>query len=609
VTIFAPEGESVENAHLGDVWVAGRLYGGIVRDAPIGRAAMVVRLRECRTLEELRDIAGGGLGSFYVILRTKTHVHVASSAACPGVYYRLGPRSQFSDNELMLFSAADHPAALSDEETLRFVIDNLNLSPHQGLFAGVQRAPGATFLSFDLRSGTAAIECLVRDEAEAYGSTFCRLVDSCAKALVDDFRDRDTFPVVYWSGGIDGLVWLIALAKAGGSVTVIHGCDPRSSFRFTSLCRAVTERLPEGASIRVVVADRSDGSEDDAENVMLGGLIKSNYLRADYRLKLADLALARTFPDADKAVVITGFGVDGLYSYRKGGELLSSTNGGRLSFYHASVMQYAKYLGAVLDIRQAFVNAFLPSRDATARSSFRLFCSSTADATFLRSKSAAPEVKAVFRSHLSKRFQFITRLASGFEGSFFRPSKRPLYKSLKLAGYFNNDSVHAARFRDQGRFSNCVFELPYLFTPFLQFFSNRPLALADLLTPKSLLHDYVRNTLGISYGDLLRKARADSGHSGSPTQPQPAASTPAIVGDRQARYVAKLRGVYTRHRHYWREFQAVSPVLGSYLRRIDDDLMRQGHGTPRGRHLENFVHLTAWLNIHSGGASVQEDPR
>jgi hypothetical protein len=608
VTISTPDGDSIENAHLGGVWVAGRLYGGIIHDTPIGRSAMVERLRECKTLEDLRDIASGGLGPFYVILRTQTHVHIASSAASPGVYYRLGPQPQFSDNELTLFSGAD-PPALNTEETLRFVVDNLNRSPHQGLFDGVQRAPGATFLSFDLQSGTAAVECLVRNGAEACGSTFGRLVDSCAKVLIDDFRDRDRFPVVYWSGGIDGLVWLIALVKAGGNVTVIHGCDPRSSSMFAALCREVTERLPRGASVRTIVADRSDDNEGDAESTMLGGLIKSNYLRLDYRLKIADLALARSFPNADKAVVITGFGVDGLYSYKKGGELLSSTNGGRLSFYHASVMHYAKYLGAVLGIRQAFVNAFLPGRDAKARSSYKLFCKCTADTTFLRSKSAAPDVKTLFRSHLSQRFRFITRLASGFEGCFFHSRKQPLYKSLKLAGYFNNDSVHAARFRDQGRYGDCVFEVPYLFTPFLQFFSNRPLAFADLLTPKSLLHDYVKSSLGIRYGDLLRKARAASGPAEVTPQSQPATAPPEGVGDRQGLYVAKLRRVYTRHRHYWGEFQSVAPVLGSFLRRIDDELMRRGHGTPRGRHLENFVHLTAWLNIHSGGASVQEDPR
>lgn len=604
--VAVDNGEFMEHARLGKVWIAGRLFGGIRHGRKTSRAEMVTWLGNCRSLDEIREAASCGFGPFYVILLTEDRLHVLSSAASCGVYYTPGPEPRFSDNELSLFEHHAPPVP-GTAETLRYVVDNLNLSPHRGLFEGVRRSPGATVLSYDLRSGAVASLVLMPDEGEPKGPAFDCLVDCCAEALADEFRRHDLFPVVYWSGGIDGLVWVIALAKAGAPVTIVHGIDPRSSDLFPPLCRAALERLPSTAAVRVIVADRSDGHEADAEATMLSGLVKSNYLRPDYRLKFADLALARNHADAANAVVIMGFGIDGLYSFKKGGESLSSTNGGRVSFYYSSLGQYGKYLGITLRLKDAMVNAWCSNRGAKERLSFGLFCDATADTRYLASKSACPELKKLFMAELLERFQYITRVVTGFAGCMFGATERPLNASLKLAGYYNNDSVHAVRFRDQGRFTASAYELPYLYTPMVRFFSGRSLTLRDIVMPKSLLHDYVKANLGTSYNDLLQRARKESRTSGQTAAAKTGNDPHDAVESRDERYLAKLRAVYSRHREYWRDFTGVPGSLATFLKRLDDDLMRQPRrAKPPGRCLENFVHLTAWLNMNVGRTVVEE---
>lgn len=604
--VTVADGDRVEHALLGDMWVAGRLFGGIRHGVAISRLEMVAWLRECRSLEALRDAAGWGFGPFYVILLTAHHLHVLSSAASCGVYYTLGHEPQFSDNELSLF---DHhsPSGLRAAETLRYVVDNLNLSPHHGLFEGVLRSPGATLLSFDVRTGATSTHVLMPDERASNRPTFNSLVDCCATSLAEDLRLNGRHPVVYWSGGIDGLVWIIALVKAGMPVTVIHGVDPRSSALFGPLCRAVLEHLPSTASVRIIVADRNDANEADAETTMLSGLVKSNYLRPDYRLKLADLALARECAPAANAVVIMGFGIDGLYSFRKGGEGLSSTNGGRFSFYCASLGQYRRYLGITLTLKQAFVDAWCSNHAGREKLSFRLFSDSTADTRYLASTSTCDELRKLFRTELEGRFRSITRVVTGTAGSLFGSAGRTLNTSLKLAGYFNNDAVHAVRFRDQGRFTETAYEVPYLYSPMVRFLSNRPLKLRDVFTPKSLLHDYVKANLRTSYNALLRRARREAKGSRTAALTTPRHGYQRTVRDGDRHYLAKLRAVYSRHRRYWNDFAGVPAALATFFKRLDADLMAQDQRANRpGRQLENFAHLTAWLNMNLGQSSAAE---
>lgn len=56
------DGEFVEHARLGKIWIAGRLYGGIRYGQKMCRREMVAWLGDCGSFDELRDAASCGFG-------------------------------------------------------------------------------------------------------------------------------------------------------------------------------------------------------------------------------------------------------------------------------------------------------------------------------------------------------------------------------------------------------------------------------------------------------------------------------------------------------------------------------------------------------------------
>lgn len=325
---------------------------------------------------------------------------------------------------------------------------------------------------------------------------FIKLVDLSAQLLVDHVGERRF--VVPISGGVDGLVWLCALIKAGGRVLAVTG-EKRGDTE-EAICASVVSSLRRKYAAdldyyAVGVEDADQEAETRLTRHKIRYLIKSNYLQDQYKLKLVDLKL-QDQGDIERPLWLNGYGVDELYMGTKDDPNYSSVYKWTWMKGLGTLVNHFLFLDPVLRwdwwVYQFKVRSGFSSARAAISSVLRKRALS---GKVLCKKSCwYGESERLYHAQIDRQVGDIIDLIEpcvdeclGFYA--FR-------SAIRTFMYYHVEAIHLIRFANHGRAVDGTYVLPYEFGPCREFFNRVGLGWRDGFFPKRLLYHYVNDCLG-----------------------------------------------------------------------------------------------------------------
>ena len=588
--------------------VVGELVGVFDCEKELGAAQSIQYLNHLgwgHTCVE--EVIRSSLGDFFCVYSHEGGPAVIlTSPGFSGLCYCFNDSKLFvarTESEL-LYNFSGTEKIYENLEIIRYILDNINISPLKTFWKDIRRLPGGCKLRIDsIYDGPESIfqpsscDNLLKDPK------FNETIDAVCRLLAAHYSQKKI--VVPISGGVDGILWLCALAKTGANILAV--CGEKRGDSEEKICKSVVGRLVELGYDNITFhlagiseIDKSRGFE--LTRSKLKWLIKSNYIQDEYKLKLADLKILNVV-DLDSAIFVNGYGIDELYMGTKDDPRYSSV-------YKRTVL---KRIGTLvnhrhfLDMSYKLDYAFFRLRKLINKTS-----SSNALRTSLFKRAICGKIgankykwyegtKMAYDSQIDSQVMEIVALLS--RSGLTISSYKDYRFFIKLFMYYHAEFPHLVRFANHGRSLGVPYLLPYEFGPIRKFFCNNlSLSIRDGMRPKALLYDYVNDVLGEGFYNALQLPDRRNGLVGVfKVWFRRLGSTvlkKLSIGPYRSSH-KYLEKYYEEVEDFALRFQDnIHPQFAPYIRQLSDDI-KTGGLSPRGdistREYENYVHLLFYI--------------
>lgn len=445
---------------------------------------------------------------------------------------------------------------------------------------------------------------------------FITLVDRSARLLVEhNGKRRFVVPI---SGGVDGLVWLCALIKAGGRLLAVTG-EKRGDTE-ESICAAAVAALKNkyDADLEYHAVGAED-VEPESEILLtrrkIRFLIKSNYLQDQYKLKLVDLKV-QELGALDEALWLNGYGIDELYMGTKDDPNYSSVYKWTWVKSLGTLSNHFLFLDCVLRwdwwVYQVRVRlGFLSPRAAIARVLRRRAFSGK---VLCKKSCWYGESEEIYHAQIDRQIEDIIDLLQPHVDECLGFCE--FRSAIRTFMYYHTEAIHLIRFAAHGRAMGGTYVLPYEFGPCRDFFNRVGLGWRDALFPKKLLYDYVNDCLGARAFEALQvenvrntfefqwkrwKQKWSRRIKGcrKAVLCHIARQRPAPVFDRKGPGRASLVNYYDEIAISVTTGKKFSKEAAEYIDKIDTlfkEKLQREDSRILPRELENYVHLQHYLN-------------
>lgn len=496
-----------------NILVIGDFVGSILKGQLMTDSDVYEYLRNnCWHIDAVEEVLYYSVGDFIFLLDQPDGPILMTSPGFSGIYYGFDDERWYFGSTFRDLSTI-YPEALQqldEHEVFRFITDNINLSPLRTFWKGVKRLAGGCKLKLSFKRNQPETYLIKhcnkqKNEENIYNfAHLCQLIDLTADLLARYYHDcRFVIPV---SGGIDGILWLCAMAKTG--VPILAICGEKRGDSEEIICEQTVDRLEHLGYknieyYSVATKDIDNKKARSLTQEKMKWVIKSNYLQDTYKLKLVDLK-ALEMINPEKTVFINGYGIDELYMGTKDDPRFSSIYKATLFkqlgtlFNHLSFLDFSiRYAWLLFRIRNVLgigdklsnLKRVLEKRALSGKvlSDKRLWVGRT---------------KKIYDQQISRQIDDILNLL---------PSDIPsdisylVFRSyIKTFMYFHTENVHLIRFASHGRSIGSAYLLPYEFGPVRSFFVNNYLSINDGYNPKKYLYEYVNKILGPNYYQSLQ---------------------------------------------------------------------------------------------------------
>ena len=490
------------------ICIIGDFIGSILKSQPMTDRDVCQYLWNYNwNIDVVEDTLYHSVGDFLLVIDQPEGPIMLTSPGFSGIYYvhndgRWYFGSTFND------LATIYPEAfqqLDEYEVFRFIADNINLSPLRTFWKDVKRLAGGCKLTLSANENQPETYLIKhsnkkRNNENVYGfDYFCQTIDLTADLLARFYHDRlFLIPV---SGGIDGILWLCAMAKTGASILAI--CGEMKGDSDEIICEQIVNRLKhigyKNIEYHSAVTNEIDNKKARTlTQKKIKWLIKSNYLQDTYKLKLVDLE-ALEIVDPNKTVFINGYGIDELYMGTKDDPRFSSIYKSTLFKQLGTLVNHLSFL----DFSIRFDWLLFRIRNVLGIDDKILNLKRVLEKRALSGKVLCDKTlwfgmtKKFYDQQISRQIDDILNLLSSDIPSDISYLEFRSY--IKTFMYFHTENIHLIRFANHGRSIGSIYLLPYEFGPVRSFFDHNNLSINDGYNPKRYLYEYVNKILGTNY--------------------------------------------------------------------------------------------------------------
>lgn len=554
----------------------------------------------------VEEVIRSSLGDFFCVYSHEGGPAVIlTSPGFSGLCYCLNDSKLFvARTEAELVNRLAGERKYENLEVIRYIVDNINISPLKTFWKDIWRLPGGCKLRTDsVCNGPKSILLPSFCNHDVKDPIFNETVDAVCRLLAAHYSHKKI--VVPISGGVDGVLWVCALAKAGANILAV--CGEKRGDSEEEICKSIVGRLVELGydnitfySAGISGVDRLKGLELTRRK--LKWLIKSNYIQDEYKLKLADLKILEVV-DLDSAIFLNGYGIDELYMGSKDEPRYSSVYKQTILKRIGTLINHRHFLDVSLMIDYFFFKLRVSLMKTAIRDALR-------PALFKRAICGKVGVNK-YRWYVGTKAAYDSQVDSQVKGimDLLRRSMLSVqsYKDyryfIRSFIYYHVEFTHLVRFANHGRSLGVPYLLPYEFGPIRKFCCNNlSLSIRDGIRPKALLYDYVNDVLGEGFYEELQL----------PDRHNRWVGVFRMWFRRLGRTVLKKISIGPCHSSlkYLEEYheevadfalrfqENIHPEFAPYIRQLSDDI-KTGGLSPRGnistREYENYVHLLFYM--------------
>lgn len=503
--------------HLGSgtdyqTYLSGMPLGYLDGITPVDHSSMLNALSAGRH-REISEIVPRSFGSWAWIRQANDAIEVVISPSHPGVYFHYASDSTvwLGDDLATLAKGLDVVPKVDTLEALRYIPGVINGGCFKTVFAGITRIPGnvTAIISSDGRFDVTPVPPSGKSGLELH-----ELFDTFFDLLSAQYGDV----CVYSSGGIDSGATLCRSKKSTSNIYVVNGDESnyrkevaaqvfatiRSDSRnFFAIGSSNDSEYPDGNGARLAGLDQSLIRE------RFGVLVKTNYFRTNYKIRTADLHVARS--TYDFKVRINGYGADELLLGEKTGPELSSiysySRGFNLhNLLHSSPFSLPKLLAQYVMISRHAGDHRRDSERFTQHVA-EFVC----DKFAFFGKTAESAGWGMYRRELEGYLGNQSRdLALWIARSWLSReswSIRVYIGSVRQFIYFQVTHLHVLRYSGHGYVQGAIYEFPYLQGAVLNEMATSLPPPSNSWRPKRTLYRIYRDTIGEPYARSLRRAR------------------------------------------------------------------------------------------------------
>lgn len=491
---------------------------------------------------------------------------VVTSSAGHGMYWAWrGSELLLSTTEKDIVLALGRDSGGYDNLSIaRYLHDDVNLSPLATLFENVRQIPGGC-VAFFTRPGeppnlfTFLAEPVSQGRRRFNPEELQHSIQSVAAKVGEKSNGLPIYLLL--SGGIDGSLWLCALAKQGARLVVVYGDDGELQNQINQL---LIQKLRENFPASKISYHHVTGRDFDPQALRdyqlsrLNWHVKGNYLKRNYKLALADYFISRESKPFSFAV--NGYGTDEIYmggkasarassiyrpSFRKTADTIR--NIGIFSRFSLTIFWLKWQVGRVLG---------WPDRVQAFRLGVRL---ASGGKTGGKLGDRADESAGIFQRALRRDVGDVVDMLLSSIPTIDSRDKLSLFD--KLFSYYFVEQSHMIRFHNHGQALGMPYLLPFSFQEIRQSPMGYHPGIREMWRPKHFLHVYLRKVCGVDYDTILQEA-------------DEAKRTPVAERNNQSRRQAKRAPKIFRHlkKKFFRAGDDIPSEKSDYFRWVAESL-------------------------------------
>lgn len=443
-----------------------------------------------------------------IIIYNKQSI-VLTSCQGHGLYFKQkNDKVEFSDVKSNLVDR-ENRTNLNIDSVVRYLHDDANISPLNGIFEGVHRIPGSCFAKFDndynfsIRAIIQGNEFTTRNRGNE--SRHHHNIDKVCSKIANLSNGRKIYLPI--SGGIDGLVLLAALVKAGGRVKAVYGFDGEYQNNINKEFVRRLRKLNLKGSVEYQLVTEKDVDPHALINYQrerLGYFVKGNYAKKNYKLALADFHFTHKEKREEFFCTINGYGIDELYMGGKGNADMSS-------IYYPTIFKtlftfirlgIASRVGvAALWLYWKICQLFgVKEEEYLKWLSLRLSAVGKSGGEF---DEVEMETIYLFNKSLKRDAESVYHLLC--ESIDLSKGRHQLSLYIKSFIYYFVEQNHLVRFYNHGLCMGVPYILPYEDIDIRKSLIYYTPSFIDMWRPKNDLHIYLNKKYKINYEEILKK--------------------------------------------------------------------------------------------------------
>ena len=246
------------------IHIFGEIIGAII-DNDVYNSEEIKKLFKFKfeDINFIKKIIRNSIGSFYVIISQLDNIQIICSYSSPGLFYKTKNKIiYFSNTEKYFFRQCGDIKEINEEVLLNTVVSHQILlrPPFATIFNDISRLPGATSLTIDKKLNINLDFQLLQEipqnnykepPIKECVKRFEFLIENTLKLIVQFYNGKNL--ELFFSGGIDSSVLMLALKKTGMQFTCRHVAYNGSNSQNTIIAKKIADKL----NIKIKISDES----------------------------------------------------------------------------------------------------------------------------------------------------------------------------------------------------------------------------------------------------------------------------------------------------------------------------------------------------------------
>lgn len=468
-------------------------------------------------ISKVAAMCSRSFGGFAWIRETDHALEIVTSPSHPGIFYHCGTNGEVTLSEdLASLAATSVDVSIDPLELLRYVPGIINGSCFNTIFKEIKRIPGNIV-------GTISSDGAVQHQP-------LPVLPRLGKSIKDYFdiyfyllkKYHETI-LIYSSGGIDSAAILSSVGKDGQKCSVVNGDESPyrqqvalQVFRAVSKHCSMIEAVMPGVNASAIDLNDENASKlaENLSQTRFDTLVKTNYFRTSYKIKTADIRIARS--GKRFGVHINGYGADELVLGEKTGPDLSSIYSGTADFYIQNVLRPSPFSLISIYLQYYSLSCRRISNHNISKASFANVVAAEVSKKFCffgkaAGAAGAGKIRALLENPIANDAFTLAMWIISDELSTKDWHLGTYMSIVRKFVYFHVTHIHVMRYSFHAQRENALFEFPYLQGAILNEMMVKSPLLSDMWSPKRELYKIFKANAGVSYLQVLKRARAVSG--------------------------------------------------------------------------------------------------